>query len=141
MISSVDLIPAVSIKVIGIPLISMVSVIASRVVPSISVTMALSSPKRALSSVDLPEPDGHMSAPLSPSFTVKFTFLRTLFCRLFTIYVLQRSFTLRIVFIIILLFLFLETLPLYQKSQKIFLLFLQTLYRLYPELFLNHQKK
>ena len=46
--------------------------------------------------VDLPEPDGPITATISPSETVKFTFFKMLFWRLFTIYVLQRSFTSKI---------------------------------------------
>ena len=35
--------------------------------------------RQAYKSVDLPEPDGPITATISPSETVKFTFFRTLF--------------------------------------------------------------
>ena len=65
--SSVSRIPAVSMSLSGTPLILTYSSITSRVVPSISVTMALSSRKRLLSRLDLPTLGRPMIAVEIPS--------------------------------------------------------------------------
>mmetsp|Transcript_1265 Transcript_1265/g.2562 ORF Transcript_1265/g.2562 Transcript_1265/m.2562 type:complete len:201 (-) Transcript_1265:932-1534(-) len=66
-ISSVSLIPAVSIKVTGTPLITSSDSTRSLVVPGTSVTMARSALLRRFSKLDLPTLGGPMMATRSPS--------------------------------------------------------------------------
>ena len=65
--SSVSRMPAVSMSLSGTPLILTYSSITSRVVPSISVTIALSSRRRLLSRLDLPTLGRPMIAVEMPS--------------------------------------------------------------------------
>ena len=64
----------------------------------------LSIPETVYSRVDFPEPDGPITATISPSLTEKQRLRRTLFCLLLVIYVLQRSVTSKILAMMMLLF-------------------------------------
>ena len=68
MTSEVSRMPAVSMKRKRVPLITQVSSMMSRVVPAMSETIALSSPTRALRSVDLPALGAPRIATGTPDF-------------------------------------------------------------------------
>ena len=68
--SSTSLIPAVSIKRIGIPLILAVSSIVSRVVPAKLLTIALSYPKSLFIKLDFPALGGPTIASSKPSLRI-----------------------------------------------------------------------
>ena len=72
----------------------------NRTVPAVM----LSIPETVYNKVDLPEPDGPITATISPSSTEKLTLRSTLFCLLLVIYVLQRSVTSKILAMMMLLF-------------------------------------